>query len=113
MHFDHKPELAKLLMCAALAASAQLAQAADYGSPAPNDKLAPVRTQIAAKQWSGAIEELKRIGDVNSADWNSLMGYTLRKSATPDLTRPSASTTRRCASSRSTAARSSIQASCT
>ena len=51
MHFDHKPELAKLLMCAALAASAQLAQAADYGSPGPNDKLAPVRTQIAAKQW--------------------------------------------------------------
>jgi len=29
---------------------------------------------------------LKRVDDRGSADWNNLMGYTLRKSANPDLT---------------------------
>jgi opacity protein-like surface antigen len=52
--------------------------------PAP-DKLSAVREQIAAKNWSGAIDELKRINDTGDADWNNLMGYSLRKSATPDF----------------------------
>jgi len=52
--------------------------------PAP-DKLSTVREQIAAKNWSGAIDELKRVNDTGNADWNSLMGYSLRKAATPDF----------------------------
>ena len=43
------------------------------------------RALIAAKQWSAALDDLKRVNDTTSADWNNLMGYTLRKSRTPDL----------------------------
>src|SRR6266540_5268774 len=49
------------------------------------DKLEAVRAQIAAKNWSGAIDELKRLNDTGDADWNNLMGYSLRKSPTPDF----------------------------
>lgn len=62
-----------------------LAAAADSASDTVNDTLTPVRTQIAAKNWAGAIDELKRINDPGNADWNNLMGYSLRKSKTPDL----------------------------
>ena len=62
-----------------------LAAAADSASDTVNDTLTPVRTQIAVKNWAGAIDELKRINDPSSADWNNLMGYSLRKSKTPDL----------------------------
>jgi Flp pilus assembly protein TadD len=62
--------------------------AADSGPstppPAP-DKLSAARAQIAAKNWSGAIDELKRVNDTGSADWNNLMGYSLRKAPTPDF----------------------------
>jgi Flp pilus assembly protein TadD len=59
--------------------------AADDSAPAPaGDKLGAARTQIAAKNWPGAITELQRVNDTGSADWNNLMGYSLRKSATPD-----------------------------
>lgn len=49
------------------------------------DKLDAVRAQIAAKNWSGAIDELKRVNDTGDADWNNLMGYSLRKAPTPDF----------------------------
>jgi Flp pilus assembly protein TadD len=61
-----------------LAACGASSFAADYGSPA-NDKLSPVRARIAEKNWAAAIEELKKINDPASADWNNLMGYSLRK----------------------------------
>ena len=54
-------------------------------SPAPKANLVNARAQIAAKDWDAALEELKRVNDVGSADWNNLMGYTLRKAKTPDL----------------------------
>jgi len=44
-----------------------------------NDKLTPARTKIAAKDWNGAVVELKKVNDTGSADWNNLMGYSLRK----------------------------------
>jgi tetratricopeptide (TPR) repeat protein len=75
--------LSRLFVAGALAFSIQAGFAAD-NEPAPNDKLAPVRAQIAAKQWRGAIDELNRINDTGSADWNNLMGYSLRKAKTPD-----------------------------
>ena len=49
------------------------------------DKLDGVRAQIAAKNFPGAIDELKRINATGDADWNNLMGYSLRKSPTPDF----------------------------
>ena len=52
---------------------------------APKDPLAGARAQIAAKRWPAAIDELKKVNASGSADWNNLMGYALRKQATPDL----------------------------
>jgi len=49
------------------------------------EKLDAVRAQIAAKNFPGAIDELKRLNDTGDADWNNLMGYSLRKAATPDF----------------------------
>ena len=72
-----------LIAAAVLSLSVHASFAAD-SEPAPNDKLAPARAQIAAKQWRLAIEELKKINDTGSADWNNLMGYSLRKAKTPD-----------------------------
>lgn len=49
------------------------------------DKLSGARAQIAQKNWAAAITELKAVNDTASADWNNLMGYSLRKARTPDL----------------------------
>lgn len=49
------------------------------------DVLVTARQQIAAKLWPQALAELKRVNDTSSADWNNLMGYSLRKSSPPDL----------------------------
>lgn len=78
--------LSRLLAASALALSVNLAFAADSEPAAATaDKLAPARAQIAANQWRAAIEELKQVNDTGSADWNNLMGYSLRKAKTPDL----------------------------
>ncbi len=80
------------LTAAALATALfiQPAQAADTMAPmaAPTvaaDPLANARTMIESRQWAAALSELKRVDARDSADWNNLMGYTLRKSANPDL----------------------------
>jgi Flp pilus assembly protein TadD len=53
-------------------------------APAKNDNLSAARAQIALKNWPGAVAELQKVNDVGNADWNNLMGYSLRKNATPD-----------------------------
>ena len=53
--------------------------------PRAPDKLDGVRAQISARNFPGAIDELKRLNDTGNADWNNLMGYSLRKGATPDF----------------------------
>lgn len=79
------PPYSKFLVILTLALAGQ-AFAADTGptTSAP-DALAIARTQIAAKQWQVAITELRKVNDTGSADWNNLMGYSLRKASTPDL----------------------------
>jgi len=70
----------------ALAHASDSAPAAPAATPpAHADKLAQARAQIAARNWSGALDELHRVNDTGSADWNNLMGFTLRKGKTPDL----------------------------
>lgn len=81
-----------LILAATLAGlvSAPL-QAADDGPPAAPaakpvaDPLGTARKHIAGKQWPQAIAELQRVNASGNADWNNLMGYALRKQATPDL----------------------------
>jgi Flp pilus assembly protein TadD len=85
-----KTSLQRLLAATAIAitfgSAFGSAAAADYTSsvPAAPDKLAAARAQIAENKWAAAIDELKRVNDTASADWNNLMGYSHRKAKTPD-----------------------------
>lgn len=81
--------LAPLLvsLCAALAGPAQGADSEPppaWTAAAPADRLAAARSLIADNRWAAAIEELKRVNDAGSADWNNLMGYSHRKARKPD-----------------------------
>jgi tetratricopeptide (TPR) repeat protein len=77
--------IASLLVSATLAAALPaLAADTNLSTPAANDKLAGARALIAENKWVAAIEELKRVGDTGSADWNNLMGYSHRKAKVPD-----------------------------
>lgn len=53
-------------------------------APAKPDALAAARTLIQQKKWSTAVDELKKLNATGSADWNNLMGYSLRKGLPPD-----------------------------
>ena len=53
-------------------------------APAKPDTLSTARMLIAQKKWDAAVDELKRVNEPANADWNNLMGYSLRKTATPD-----------------------------
>jgi Flp pilus assembly protein TadD len=73
-------------LIAALLLAAGSALAADVvATPSRPDVLAPARAQIAQKNWQGAIDELKKVNDPSSADWNNLMGYSLRKADPANL----------------------------
>ena len=54
-------------------------------APAAADPMAAARSRLASRQYGAAVEELKKVNATGSADWNNLMGYSLRKQATPDL----------------------------
>ncbi|HSW27680.1 MAG TPA: tetratricopeptide repeat protein [Burkholderiaceae bacterium] len=81
-----KQLLVHLVSAAVIALALQQgAFAADTPEPAAPDKLAQARGLIKNKKWVEAIDELKRVNDPASADWNNLMGYSLRKASAPDL----------------------------
>jgi opacity protein-like surface antigen len=87
----HARSLLALAFAFAAAAATPVAHASD-DAPAPPkaaapaaDKLGQARSLIAARQWAPALDELKRVDDTGSADWNNLMGFVLRKGKTPDL----------------------------
>jgi len=82
-----KTAITRILITTALLFATSNTFAADTQpspQPAP-DKLSGVRAQIAANNFPGAVDELKRINATGDADWNNLMGYSLRKGATPDF----------------------------
>lgn len=54
-------------------------------APAKVHPLAKARELIANTRWPAAIDELRRVNARGDADWNNLMGFALRKQATPDL----------------------------
>jgi tetratricopeptide (TPR) repeat protein len=77
------PTITHLMFATVLAFAGSHAFAADP-TPDAASPLAAARAQIADKKWAAAIEELKKVNDRGSADWNNLMGYSLRKAKTPD-----------------------------
>src|SRR6267142_1650858 len=81
-----KTAINRILTISALLFATSAFAAGGLPEPARSpDKLDGVRAQIAANNWSGAIDELKRLNDTGDADWNNLMGFSLRKGATPDF----------------------------
>ncbi len=78
--------LGRLFWAAALSLPL-LATAADTAPSArpADDVLKAARAQIQAKKWPDALAELRRLNATASADWQSLMGYVLRKGSSPDL----------------------------
>jgi Flp pilus assembly protein TadD len=84
-----KRPLKQLLSAVVIALAAQHHAMAADTTTAPTgagpDKLAEARTLIKAKKWSEAVAELQRVSDPTSADWNNLMGYSVRRGSSPDL----------------------------
>lgn len=82
-----KQPLTRILSAAIVAIAVQHAALAADTPPvtAAPDKLADARTLVKAKKWSEAVAELKRVNDPASADWNNLMGFSIRRGTTPDL----------------------------
>jgi Flp pilus assembly protein TadD len=81
-----KTVITRILITGALLFATHAFAADTQPSPQPApDKLSAVREQIAARNFPGAIDELKRLNDTGDADWNNLMGYSLRKGPIPDF----------------------------
>jgi tetratricopeptide (TPR) repeat protein len=81
----NKSLIARLLCAATLTMAAAHSFAYDpLPGEGPNDRFSQVRALIGQKKWSAAVSELKMINDTGNADWNNLMGYTLRKAEPPD-----------------------------
>ncbi|MEP7301426.1 MAG: tetratricopeptide repeat protein [Caldimonas sp.] len=74
-----KTSLLRILLAPLLILFAGASVAIDTSAPAANDMLGAARTKIAAKEWPAAVAELRKVNDTGNADWNNLMGYTLRK----------------------------------
>ena len=61
-----------------------------FAADSPPVKFDPVwlinaRIAVKAGNWDDAIKQLQAANDPASADWNNLMGYSLRKKTPPDL----------------------------
>ncbi|MBU3579003.1 tetratricopeptide repeat protein [Polynucleobacter sp. 73C-SIWE] len=63
-----------------------ISHAADT-TPAKQDPtwLTQARASIKAEKYDQAIQQLQAANEVSSADWNNLLGYSLRKKQPPDL----------------------------
>ena len=65
---------------------AGLSQAADP-EPAKSDPtwLTEARASIKSENYDQAVKQLQAANETSSADWNNLLGYSLRKKQPPDL----------------------------
>ena len=80
-------QMKKILLVALLFVSmTSLSQAADT-APAKSDPvwLTQARASIKSENYNQAVQQLQAANETSSADWNNLMGYSLRKKQPPDL----------------------------
>ena len=77
----------KLLASILLATAPWLVSFAADSTPTQSDPvwLTEARTSIKSNNYEQALKQLQSANEVNSADWNNLMGYSLRKKQPPDL----------------------------
>jgi len=76
--------LAPWCLAAALLATSPWSFAADSGGSG-SDALATAREHVSAKRFDAALESLREVNDTGSADWQNLMGYSLRRSSKHDV----------------------------
>ena len=67
------------LAALSLSLAAGASFAADMRAPCQRQADARAHARSPQKNWPAAIDELKKVNDPASADWNNLMGYSLRK----------------------------------
>ena len=79
--------IGKLFLSLALAITPWVGSVAADTTPAKSDPawLTDARASIKSNSYDQAIKQLQSANEVNSADWNNLMGYSLRKKQPPDL----------------------------
>jgi Flp pilus assembly protein TadD len=60
---------------------------AAYSEPTESDPawLTEVRVSIKSEKYDQAVKQLQAANEASSADWNNLLGYSLRKKQPPDL----------------------------
>jgi Flp pilus assembly protein TadD len=79
--------LGKTLAAMVISIAPWVVSVAADSTPAKSDPawLTDARASIQSNNYDQAIKQLQSANEVNSADWNNLMGYSLRKKQPPDL----------------------------
>lgn len=77
----------KILASIVMATAPWVVSVAADTAPAKSDPtwLTDARASIKSNNYDQALKQLQSANEVNSADWNNLMGYSLRKKQPPDL----------------------------
>ena len=77
----------KILASIVMATAPWVVSVAADTPPAKSDPawLTDARASIKSNNYEQALKQLQSANEVNSADWNNLMGYSLRKKQPPDL----------------------------
>lgn len=79
--------LSKIFASLAIAIAPWVVSVAADSAPTKSDPawLTDARASIKSNNYEQALKQLQSANEVNSADWNNLMGYSLRKKQPPDL----------------------------
>lgn len=79
--------VSKILISMMISITPWVASFAADSSPTKSDPawLTDSRASIKSSNYEQALKQLQSANEVNSADWNNLMGYSLRKKQPPDL----------------------------
>jgi Flp pilus assembly protein TadD len=77
----------KILAVMAISIAPWVVSVAADSVPTKSDPvwLMDARASIKSNDYDQALKQLQSVNEVNSADWNNLMGYSLRKKQPPDL----------------------------
>jgi Flp pilus assembly protein TadD len=79
--------ISKILISIVIAMAPWMVSMAADSTPAKSDPawLTDARASIKSNNYDQALKQLQSANEINSADWNNLMGYSLRKKQPPDL----------------------------
>ena len=79
--------LSKTFAALVIAIAPWMVSVAADSTPTKSDPawLTDARASIKSNNYDQALKQLQSANEINSADWNNLMGYSLRKKQPPDL----------------------------